>query len=109
MANDFWLTITVTHLPTGASKWNPIEHRLFSEISRNWSGEPLVSYEAVLKYIRTTKTEKGLKCQALLDTAVYKTKLKVTAEQKLFVNLKSHRVFPTWNYTIKPATTSIAN
>ena len=109
MANDFGLTITVAHLPTGASKWNSIEHRLFSEISRNWAGEPLVSYEAVLKYIRTTKTEKGLKCQAVLDTAIYKTKLKVTAEQKMLINLKPHRVLPTWNYTIKPVTPLVVN
>ena len=107
MADDFGLTITVTHLPTGASKWNPIEHRLFSEISRNWAGEPLVSYEAILKYIRTTKTEKGLRCQVLLDIAVYKTQLKVTSEQKMSINLKPHRIFPTWNYTIKPVASSI--
>ena len=59
LADEFGLTITVTHLPTGASKWNPIEHRLFSQISRNWAGEPLVSYETILKFIRTTKTDSG--------------------------------------------------
>lgn len=102
MSNDLGLTITVTHLPTGASKWNPIEHRLFSEISRNWAGEPLVSYETVLKYIRTTKTQKGLRCRACLDTAFYPTKLKVTPEQQKLNNLHRHRVLPNWNYTIKP-------
>lgn len=109
MADEMGLTIMVTHLPTGASKWNPIEHRLFSEISRNWAGQPLVSYETILKFIRTTKTEKGLQCQAILDRSTYKTKLKVTPEQKSMLNITRHRVLPTWNYTIKPNAVSTTN
>lgn len=102
MADEFGLAITVTHYPTGASKWNPIEHRLFSQISENWAGEPLVSYETVLKFIRTTKTETGLRCKAYLDKTFYKTKWKLTLEQKAQINLVPHRVLPKYNYTIKP-------
>jgi hypothetical protein len=61
------LTITVTHYPTGASKWNPVEHRLFSRISANWAGHPLESYETILKHLRTTRSETGFRCKARLD------------------------------------------
>lgn len=96
------LHITVTHLPTGASKWNPVEHRMFCFISQNWAGQPLVSYETALKFIRTTKTESGLRCRALLDNSDYATGMKITREQKAQINLKPHRVLPKWNYTIEP-------
>lgn len=102
MADEFGLTIIVTHFPTGASKWNPIEHRLFSHISSNWAGEPLISYEKVLKFIRTTKTEIGLCCKAYWDTTSYRTKWQLTREQKKWINLVPHRVLPKFNYTIKP-------
>lgn len=102
LADEFGLTITVTHYPTGASKWNPIEHRLFSQISANWAGEPLISDETVLNFIRTTKTDTGLRCQAYLDKAFYKIKWQLTAEQKAQINLVPHRVLPRFNYTIKP-------
>jgi hypothetical protein len=102
LADEFGLTITVTHLPTSASKWNPIEHRLFCHIEANWSGHPLISYETVLKFIRTTRTETGLHCRAYLDRTAYETGHTVTAEQKTHINLKSHRVLPRWNYTIMP-------
>jgi Rhodopirellula transposase DDE domain len=102
LADEFGLTITVTHFPTGASTWNPIEHRLFSQISSNWAGEPLVSYETVLKFIRTTKTESGLCCKAYLDRTFYETGLQLTPEQKGQINLVPHRVLPKFNYTIKP-------
>ena len=68
LCNQFGLTITVCHYPPGASKWNPIEHRLFSEISKNWQGTPLKNFETVLKYIRTTKTKTGLTVRARLVT-----------------------------------------
>jgi hypothetical protein len=106
LADEFHLTITVTHYPSGASKWNPIEHRLFSRISGNWSGQPLRSYETVLKFIRTTRTTTGLSCQARLDRRVYETGLKVTPEQKLQINLQPHRILPHYNYTIRPHNTS---
>ena|SRR5271157_5394073 len=96
------MPITVTHYPAGASKWNPVEHRLFSPISLNWAGQPLESYETVLKFIRTTRTESGLRCRAWLDPRDYPTGLKITAEQKAEINLKPHRVLPNWNYTIEP-------
>ena len=102
VADEFGLMITVTHLPTGASKWNLIEHRLFAFISKNWAGHPLVSYETILKFIRTTKTQTGLQCQAYLDRKVYKTGLKITPDQKAQINMTRHRVLPKWNYTIKP-------
>lgn len=102
LANEFHLTITVTHYPTGASKWNPIEHRLFSRLSSNWAGQPLISYETVLKFIRTTKTATGLHCLARLDRRSYKTGLSITPEQKTQINLQPHRILPQHNYTIRP-------
>jgi hypothetical protein len=104
-ADETGLTIIVTHYPTSASKWNWIEHRLFGPISQNWAGQPLVNYETILKYIRATKTETGLRCRAYLDKAIYETRKKVTPEQKESINLTRHRVLPKWNYTIKPRTT----
>ena len=104
LADEFHLTITVTHYPTGASKWNPIEHRLFCRISGNWAGQPLISFETVLKFIRTTRTETGLRCQARLDRTEYETGLKITPEQKQQINLQPHRTLPQYNYTIRPHT-----
>jgi Rhodopirellula transposase DDE domain len=101
-ANEFNLIITVTHLPTGASKWNPIEHRLFSQISANWEGEPLIDYETIMNFIRTTQTDTGLRCRGILDNAVYPTGLKMSIEQQNQIHLKPHRVLPKWNYTILP-------
>ena len=92
----------MTHLPTGASKWNPVEHRLFSHISTNWAGQPLVSYETALNFIRTTKTDTGLRVRGYLDNTFYQTKLKLSAEQKARINLRLRRVLPKWNYTIEP-------
>jgi hypothetical protein len=102
LADECQLTITVTHFPAGASKWNWIEHRLFCFISLNWAGQPLVSYETILKFIRTTRTETGLSCQARLDRTKYETGLNVSAVEKASINLKLHRIFPNWNYTIEP-------
>lgn len=104
LADEFGLTITVTHYPAGASKWNPVEHRLFSPLSGNWAGQPLLSYETMLKFIRTTQTETGLRCRARLDTTEYDTGLKVTAEQQAQINLQRHRTLPKYNYTIRPRT-----
>jgi Rhodopirellula transposase DDE domain len=102
LADEFQLTITVTHLPPGASKWNPIEHRLFSAITQNWAGQPLSSYETILQFIRTTTTARGLRCRACLDPRDYPTGLKVTAQEKAQVNLVPRQLFPHWNYTIRP-------
>ena len=108
LADETGLTITVTHYPTSASKWNWIEHRLYNHISANWAGEPLVSYEMVLKFIRTTTTETGLSCLAYLDRKRYLTKVVVTPVQKKAIRLVKHRVLPKWNYTIRPHASSDA-
>ncbi len=102
LADEFNLTITVTHYPTGASKWNAIEHRLFCRISSNWAGQPLISFETVLKFIGTTRTGTGLRCQGRLDRTKYETGLKITPEQKQQINLKLHHTLPQYNYTIRP-------
>jgi hypothetical protein len=102
LADEFGLIITVTHYPAGASKWNPIEHQLFGPISANWAGEPLVSYETILKYIRTTRTETVLHCHARLDKKDYPVERHVTPEDKAWVRLKRHRIRPQLNYTIYP-------
>ena len=102
LANSFALAVTVAHYPTGASKWNPIEHRLFSQISRNWAGEPLDSYQKILNYARTTRTQTGLEVTAYLDRRHYPCGLKPTPEQITSLRLRRHETLPHWNYTIKP-------
>jgi hypothetical protein len=102
LADEFHLAITVTHYPAGASKWNPIEHRMFSPISANWVGQPLISYETMLKFIRTSKTETGFRCLAHFDRRKYQTKSKVSPDEKANLNLHLHKLFPQWNYSIKP-------
>jgi hypothetical protein len=103
LCNPFDLAVTVCHYPPGASKWNPIEHRLFSEISKNWAGHPLDSYETMLNYIRTTKTEPGLVVGAALVKRDFPTGQKLTANDMKHVNLHPHKTLPVWNYTILPA------
>lgn len=100
LCNPYGLTITVSHYPPGASKWNPIEHRLFSEVSKNWAGEPLDSFETMLKYIRTTKTCTGLKVRANLITKEFPKGLRVSDENFSTLNLAPHPTLPKWNYTI---------
>ena len=102
LVDRFDLTVTVCHYPSGASKYNPIEWKLFSFISINWAGEPLTSYEKALALIKSTKTEKGLKVEAELIEKEYKKGLKVNDEQMASLNIKHHDVCPKWNYTIKP-------
>ena len=102
LANPFGLTITVAHYPAGTSKWNPIEHRLFSEISKNWAAEPLVSYEKMLGFIRNTRTKTGLAVTAYLDRAEYPKGLKPDPQLISSLALKPGRLLPRWNYTIAP-------
>jgi hypothetical protein len=102
VADAFGLTVTVCHYPTGASKWNPIEHRLFSEISKTWAGCPLRSYDSMLHYIRDTKTQTGLTVQAHLVTDKYQTGVKVPDEEMGALNIRFHEVCPQWAYTISP-------
>jgi len=101
-ADQIQIPITVCHYPPGTSKWNKIEHRLFSFISLNWRGEPLINYETIINLIGGTKTRTGLKVKAVLDTSEYETGIKVSDEQLNQVQLRRHKVHPAWNYTISP-------
>ena len=101
-AQESGLTITVCHFPPGTSKWNKIEHRLFSFISSNWRGEPLRDYETIVKLISKTTTAKGLKVTCRLDRRKYPTGRKVTGEEMQRMNLKRHKFHGDWNYTIRP-------
>ncbi|MEK7993929.1 MAG: ISAzo13 family transposase [Planctomycetota bacterium] len=102
LCNPHDLEVTVCHFPSGASKWNPIEHLLFSQVSKNWAGEPLVNLETMLNFMRTTRTEKGLRVRATLVNGNYPTGIKVAAEAMASVNIIPHDVLPAWNYTIAP-------
>jgi hypothetical protein len=102
VADRLGLEVTVCHYPTGASKWNPIEHRLFGPISVNWAGKPLQTFEAALAYIRGTTTETGLQVQAFLVDQVYQKGIKVSAETMQTLNIQFAQVCPRWNYTIRP-------
>ncbi|HEV3258978.1 MAG TPA: ISAzo13 family transposase [Gemmataceae bacterium] len=96
------LTVTVCHYPTGCSKWNPIERRLFSQISTNWAGKPLKSLGIMLGYIRGTTTKAGLTVKAYLDEATYPKGQKVSKEEMNRLDLRRHDVCPKWNYTLNP-------
>ena len=97
------LIVTVSHYPPGASKWNPIEHRLFSQISKNWAGEPLTDIDKILKFIRTTKTESGLTVNAYLIPENYDTGIKISDAAMRQLNLVPHELLGRWNYTVRPA------
>jgi hypothetical protein len=96
------LTVTVCHYPPGCSKWNPIEYRLFSHISINWAGQPLRSLDAMLAFIRGTKTSGGLVVNAELDRHIYLKGRKVTERQLRELALSRPDVCPRWNYTLAP-------
>jgi len=98
------LAVMVCHFPPGTSKWNKVEHRLFSQISVTWRGEPLVSYETIINFISSTTTKTGLKVKAELDTHEYETGKKITDEQIHKLKLKHHKTHPQWNYTIQGET-----
>jgi hypothetical protein len=102
-ADQSGLAITVCHYPPGTSKWNKIEHRMFSFISLNWQGKPLVSYETVVNLIGATRTATGLRVKAKLDTKFYEAGVKITDEEMGQINLRTHRTNPEWNYTISPS------
>ena len=102
VADRYGISVTVCHYPPGSSKWNPIEHRLFSEISKNWRGKPLDSYETVLKYIRTTKTKTGLKVRARLVPKKYEKGLEISDDDFSRLSVVPHATLEKWNYTIKP-------
>ena len=96
------LTLIVCHFPPGTSKWNKIEHRLFSFITQNWRGRPLVSLEAIVSLIAKTTTKTGLTVKAALDTNPYQTAIKVTDEELAGLQLQRHEFHGDWNYTISP-------
>jgi hypothetical protein len=100
----FGLTVTVCHYPTGCSKWNPIEHRLFSQISRNWAGVPLRTWDTLLAFIRGTTTSSGLAVKAVFKPGDYPIGRKVSDAEMQALHLERHAVCPAWNYTIRPRT-----
>jgi hypothetical protein len=102
LCDRFGLTVTVCHYPSGCSKWNPVEHRLFSQISKNWEGKPLRTLQIMLGYIRGTTTTTGLTVKARLDEGIYKKGQKVTKEDKEKLNLETHAVCSSLNYTLRP-------
>ena len=102
LADRLGMALTVCHYPPGTSKWNKVEHRLFSFISMNWRGRPLLSYEAVVNLIGGTTTKSGLRVKALLDTREYEPGEKITDAEMRTLRLKHHRFHGDWNYTFQP-------
>lgn len=102
VADDFGLTLCVCHFPPGTSKWNKIEHRLFSFISQNWRGKPLVSHQAIVNLIAATTTRTGLRVKAALDTRRYHTAVQIPDEVFARLKITPHAFHGDWNYTIAP-------
>ena len=102
LASETGLRVTICHFPPGTSKWNKVEHRLFSHISMNWRGRPLVSHEVIVKLIGETTTSTGLEVKAQLDKRRYPVKVKVTDEEMKMVKIKPHNFHGEWNYSINP-------
>ncbi len=102
LANELGLPITVCHFPPGTSKWNKIEHRLFSFMSMNWRGKPLISYQVIVSLIAATTTQTGLRVKAGLDPTTYTAAVKVPDEALARVNWTPARFHGDWNYTISP-------
>jgi len=101
-SDETGLKVVVGHYPPGTSKWNKIEHRMFSFISMNWKGEPLVSFETVVNLISATTTRRGLRVKAVLDKRWYETGVKISDEQMKDLNIRPHNQNPEWNYSISP-------
>jgi transposase len=101
LATDTGMDVTVCHFPPGTSKWNRIEHRLFSQITLNWRGRPLISHEVIVSLIAATTTKSGLKVEADLDQRAYPTKVRVGDDQMAKVRLRRHKFHGDWNYTIR--------
>ena len=102
LADELGLKLVVCHFPPGTSKWNKIEHRLFSFITQNWRGRPLVSHQAVVNLIAATTTKTGLVVKAALDTHTYDTGVKVTDEEVIRLRLAPHPFHGEWNYALSP-------
>jgi transposase len=106
LADEIGITIAVSHFPPGTSKWNKIEHCMFSFISMNWRGKPLSSYETIIKLIGSTKTKKGLKIEARLDERDYETGIKILDKDMARLKISAHELYPMWNYSIEPRITT---
>ena len=102
LADETGLAVSVCHFPPGTSKWNKIEHRLFSFITKNWRGKPLVSHEVIVNLIAATTTRKGLKVQAKLDTENYPKGVKISKKQMTELNLVPDSFHGDWNYELRP-------
>jgi hypothetical protein len=103
LCDPYQLSVTVCHYPPGASKWNPIEHQLFSPIIQNWAGQPLHSYETAVNHIRTTKNSSGLCVRARLLKRNYEKGEKISPTEMQQLALAPHKVLPRWNYTLTPS------
>jgi Rhodopirellula transposase DDE domain len=101
-ADEFGLIISVSHFPPGTSKWNKIEHRMFSFISQNWRGRPLVSVETIVSLIGATTTKPGLTINTAVDTTTYEKGIKITDDELAKLNLKRNAFHGEWNYEIHP-------
>lgn len=104
IADRFCIRVDVIHYPPGASKWNPIEHRLFSFISKNWAGQPLRTHDRVVNFIRATQTRGGLRVGAALVSKLYTPGIKISEEQMDALHLRRARILPQWNYALLPRT-----
>ena len=102
LADEVGIPITVCHYPPGTSKWNRVEHRLFSFISLTWKGKPLWNYETIVNLIGSTRTKTGLKVKAILDTNEYETGIEVSKQQMAELQIRRHKKHPDWNYTLSP-------
>jgi hypothetical protein len=102
LADEIGMAITVCHYPPGTSKWNRVEHRLFSFISLTWKGKPLWNYETVVNLIGATRTKAGLKVKAVLDTNEYETGVEISKAQMQGLRIRRHKTHPDWNYTLSP-------
>jgi hypothetical protein len=102
LCDAYGLTITLSHYPPACSKWNPVEYRLFSHISMNWAGQPLLDLDMMLGFIRGTTTAAGLKVEAYLDLGIYRKGRKVTDQKLKELALSVHEICPRWNYTLTP-------
>lgn len=101
-ADEFGITITVAHYPAGASKWNPIEHRMFNEITKNWAGQPLETFDTVVNFARKTSTKTGLHVEPYRDERVYEKGMKVSDKEMGKLSLTRSENIGKWNYTIEP-------
>lgn len=102
LVDPYQLAVTVCHYPTGASKWNPIEHRVFSEMSKHCAGLPFTDYATLVERIATTRTRTGLRVRCALSLNNYPTKVKVSDDQMRSLDLLPHSLLPQWNYTLLP-------